>query len=131
MKTYFRIAAAMLAVSLSACNDAVPEPDYSGINQLSHTVQHASGSTTSQESMIRLYPNPFVASLEIVLSAPAPTTAIIYLSDENRKYRKELEVEVTEYTKIAIDFASMPKGLYLCEVHMAGQVSRYRAIKSN
>lgn len=123
--------APVLALSLSACHKALPEPDYSGITSLAHTVQHTTGSAAAQQSVVRLYPNPFVSFFKVELSAPDPTTAVIYLSDEKGKYRKEFDVEVTGQTQVTIDFNSMPKGVYLCEVHMAGQVSRYRTIKTN
>ncbi|MDX5436702.1 MAG: T9SS type A sorting domain-containing protein [Pontibacter sp.] len=130
MKTYLYLLILAGCFSLSGCGKAEPEPDFSGVQTLTYTVQQTAGSTAGPEVQLAVNPNPFFDDFSVSLNAPSAMAATVYVSDEKGRYKKEIETTVSGYTHIKINFSEMPKGVYLCEVHLAGQVSRYRMIKA-
>lgn len=117
---------------LNGCKQHDPEPDYSGLQNLTYSVQQKAGSAAGGNVGISVAPNPFVHEVKVSLYDPNTSTATISFSDERGKYTKRIAVDyVYDGISVRAAFDGMPKGVYICEVQLGGQVSRYRLIKAN
>ncbi|WP_276497653.1 T9SS type A sorting domain-containing protein [Pontibacter litorisediminis] len=130
MKTTLLLAAASILLCLGGCQPEAADPNYAGLPNVTYSVQQGTGSAAAADPQVTVSPNPFFDDFTVNLHAPAPAQATIYVTDEKGKYRKEIETSVTGYATVKVNFGAMPKGVYLCEVHLAGQVNRFRMIKA-
>lgn len=114
----------IVLLAFAGCRPTDPaEPDFSGIQHLTYTV-HQTASPAAGPAHAIVYPNPFVNHLSVSLNSEA----VIYVSDEKGKYTKKIEVDAAGGSQVTIDFRNMPQGIYLCEVHQAGQAKLFRLI---
>lgn len=126
-KLYLSLLLASLLL-FGGCQANGPEPDFSGIQNLTYTL--LAPSNFAAQAQVSLYPNPFVDYVTVQVSAPQGEVAAIYLSDEKGKYSKKIELPDGNTTSVQVHFSDMPKGVYLCEVRLPGSVSRYRLVKA-
>ena len=129
MRKNLYLAALLALLSLGSCQETDPEPDFSGLQNISYTVLNSFG-TTSSAFNVRIFPNPFFREVDIQVHNPAGKGIVIFLSDEKGKYSKRFDLPDSNQNYIRFDFSSMPKGVYICEVQQEGKVDRYRLIKA-
>ncbi|MBD1398023.1 T9SS type A sorting domain-containing protein [Pontibacter sp. JH31] len=129
MRKNLYLAAIWALLCLVSCQHTSPEPDFSGLQNISYAV-HQSPGTMSGEVEVRVFPNPFFREVNIMVHNPAAKDVAIFISDEKGKYTRKFELPDANKNYLRVDFNDMPKGVYICEVQQAGKVDRYRLIKT-
>lgn len=122
----------LLTVSLfsGGCQSEEPIPDFSGLQNVTYTLHAITGSSATNDVIVRVYPNPFVNSVNVKVFVSSGEMATIYFSDEKGKYTKKIELPDGNKARVEVEFGRLPKGIYLCEVKANGKISRYRLVKA-
>ncbi len=129
MSRNFYFAALLALLSLGSCQEANPEPDFSGLENISYSMLDSYG-TAGSGFDVRISPNPFFWDVNIQVHNPAGNRAVIFLSDDKGKYSKRVELPDANQNYVRFDFKDMPKGVYICEIQQEGKVDRYRLVKA-
>ncbi len=129
-KTLFSLLLPAVFLFNSGCQKELPEPDFSGLPNITYTLNSITSSSATNDVAVQVYPNPFVHYVTVDVLASSGEEAIIYFSDEKGKYSKRIVVSGGDRTSVKVAFEGMPDGIYLCEVKANGKVSRYRLIKA-
>lgn len=106
-----------------------PEPDFSGLAQLTYTVQAAATTNATSEAHVIVYPTFFMHGVTVEAYPAMGETSTIYFSDEKGKYTKKIALPEGNRSTVQVNFGGMPKGVYICEVQQGGKADRYRLVK--
>lgn len=129
-KTFYFLLLPAVFLFNAACQKELPEPDYSGLPDITYTLNSVTSSSATNDVGVQVYPNPFAHLVRVDVFASSGEEATIYFSDEKGKYSRKIVVSGGNRTSVEVVFRGMPDGIYMCEVRANGKVSRYRLIKA-
>lgn len=119
----------MALLLCGGCQINEPEPDYSGLAQLTYSLKATAAGNATTATNVSVYPNPFSNQVTVQVFSNPGEVATIYFSDEKGKYTKKIELPDGNRDEVQVNFGEMPKGVYVCEVQLGGKVDRYRLVK--
>ncbi|MFD3001114.1 hypothetical protein ACFS7Z_12115 [Pontibacter toksunensis] len=111
------------------CQKHEPEPDFSGLAQLTYSLQASVTGNATSEIHVAVYPTFFQDYVTVEAFPASGEVATIYFSDEKGKYTKKIALPEGNRSQVQVNFSGMPKAVYICEVQRGDKVDRYRLVK--